>query len=251
VTDPTVYALDEMSWVDVAAHLASDSRIIIPIGSLEQHGPHLPLGTNTLIALRIADDLSAEFRVLRAPAMSYGINYYGATRPVGRAYAGTTTLRAKTLHRAVNELLAGWELHGIQEFIVVTAHRHEPHLEALATLSTRAARVRVLSIWDVAIADLLTSQPGPLHADEAETAVMLHLYPDLVRMDRARDAAVTPAAVRRFRQGRLPPPPPDGAGVIGKPTAATAERGRQIYERILSAVRRAVFTPGEHETDTL
>jgi creatinine amidohydrolase len=249
--NPSVHALDEMSWVDVAAHLAADARLIIPIGSLEQHGPHLPLGTNTLIALRIADDLSAQFRVLRAPAMSYGINYYGATRPVGRAYAGTATLRSKTLHRAVNELLAAWELHGIAEFIVVTAHRHEPHLDALATLSTRGARVRVLSIWDIDIADLLVSQPGPLHADEAETAVMLHLYPDLVRMDRARDAPLTPAAVRRFHQGRLPPPPPDGSGVIGNPTAATAERGARIYERILRAVRRAVFASGENESDTL
>ena len=77
-------------------------------------------------------------------------------------------------------------------------------------------------------------------------------YPGyLVRMDRARDAPLTPAALRRFQQGKLPPPPPDGSGVIGNPTAATADRGRQIYERILRAVRRAVFRPGENESDTL
>jgi creatinine amidohydrolase len=246
-----VHALDEMSWVDVAAHLATDARLIIPIGALEQHGPHLPLGTNNLIAIRIADDLSSRFGVLRAPAMSYGVNYYGGTRPVGRAYAGTASLRHKTLHRALNELITAWELHGIREFILVTAHRHEPHLDALATLSTRAARVRVLSIWDVDIADLLETQPGPLHAGEAETSVMLYLYPDLVRMDRARDTPLTPDGVRRYRQGRLPPPTPDGSGVIGHPTAATPERGRLIYERILKSVHRAVFRMAENESDTL
>jgi creatinine amidohydrolase len=245
------HALDEMSWVDVAAHLARDARLIIPIGALEQHGPHLPLGANTLIATRVADDLAQQFGVLRAPAMSYGVNYYGGTRPVGRAYAGTATLRQKTLHRVLNELLAAWELHGIQEFILLTAHRHEPHLDALATLITRTARVRVVSLWDVEVADLLESQPGPLHADEAETSVLLHLYPDLVRMDRARDAPLSPAALLRYRQGRLPTPPAEGSGIVGNPLSASAEKGRRIYERVVGAVRRAVFNAPEVESDTL
>ncbi len=250
----TSLRLDEMSWIDVAAHLARDPRLLIPIGALEQHGPHLPLGANTRISERIAQDLSAEFRVLCAPTINYGLNYYGVKISVGRAYAGTATLRQKTLHRAVNELLATWESHGIAEFILITAHRHEPHLDALATLVTRRARVRVVSVWDVDVFDLLEAQPGPQHAGEAETSLMLYLYPDRVRLDRAEDVPLSDEQLRRYDPHHLPPPPPNGPGVVGIPTASTSEKGRAIYERILGAVRRSVFTvapAAASESDTL
>jgi N-acetylmuramoyl-L-alanine amidase len=217
--DDACFGLDELSWIDVAAHVAGDPRLIIPVGALEQHGPHLPLGANVLLARKVAVDLSIEFRVLRAPTMHYGVNVAG-----DRAYAGTAWLQQKTLHRAVNELLATWEAHGFAEFILVTAHRHEPHLDALATLVTDRARVRVVSIWDVPIGDLLEAQPGPLHGCEAETSVMLHLYPELVHMERARDFELPADEFDRYIADRLPALPPGGAGVVGRPTLATAAR---------------------------
>jgi creatinine amidohydrolase len=239
--------LDEMSWVDVAAHIARDPRMIVPIGALEQHGPHLPLGTNVLIARRIAVDLSQEFSVLRAPTIYYGVNVKGA-----QAYAGTATLRQKTLHRSLNELLGAWERHGITEFIVITAHRHEPHLDALATLITRTARVRVVSIWDVDITDLLETQPGPLHADEAETSLMLHLYPEVVKMDRAKDFELSASQFKRYMKGQLVVAPAGGSGVVGHPTAATAGKGESIYKRMLHVVGDAVFVaPRDIESDTI
>ena len=239
--------LDELSWVDVAAHIARDPRMIVPVGALEQHGPHLPLGSNVLIARRIAVDLSQEFSVLRAPTIYYGVNVKGAQH-----YAGTATLRQKTLHRSLNELLASWEMHGITEFIAITAHRHEPHLDALATLVTRRARVRVVSVWDVDITDLLETQPGPLHGCEAETSLMLHLYPEVVRMDRARDFELSDAQFKRYIKGQLVVPPAGGAGVVGHPTAATAAKGESIYKRMLHVIGDAVFVaPKDVESDTI
>jgi creatinine amidohydrolase len=239
--------LDELSWIDVAAHLARDPRLIVPVGALEQHGPHLPLGSNVLIARRLALDLSRESGVLRAPTFHYGVNVRSE-----RAYAGTASLQMKTLHRALNELLADWEQHGVMEFIILTAHRHEPHLEALATLTTDRARVRVIDIWDVDVSDLLEVQACPLHADEAETSIMLYLYPDLVRMDRARDFQLPPDAFDRYVRGVLPVPPPGGAGAVGSPTAASAAKGERIYRRILETIRLAVFqTTADRDSDTL
>lgn len=232
----SILALDELSWIDVAAHLARDPRLIIPVGALEQHGPHLPLGTNVLIGRALAAELSERYEVLRAPTMYYGVNVR-----TDRAYAGTATLSQKTLHRALNELLASWEDDGIAEFILVSAHRHEPHLDSMATLVTRQARVRVVSAWDVDIADLLERQPGPLHGCEAETSVMLHLYPELVRFERARDFALSEQAFQRYIRDRLPKPPAGGAGVVGYPTAATAAKGEAIFKRLLDVIGAAVF----------
>jgi creatinine amidohydrolase len=242
----TLLSLDELSWIDAAAHLARDPRLIIPVGALEQHGPHLPLGSNVLIARRVASDLSGEYGVLRAPAIHYGVNVPGE-----REYAGTATLRQKTLHRAINELLAAWEEQGILEFIIVTAHRYEPHLDALATLSTERARVRVVSVWDVEVGDLLKTQPGPLHACEAETSVMLYLYPGLVRMERARDHQISTEQFDRYIRGELPAPPAGGAGVVGNPTSATAELGEAIYTRLIGAIRKAIFLAADDESDTV
>jgi creatinine amidohydrolase len=244
-----VPVLDEMSWVDIAAHLARDPRLIIPIGALEQHGPHLPLGANTRIATRIAHSLAARWRVLCAPTVNYGVNHDGGQPRAGRAWAGTASLRRKTMHRALNELLDSWESHGIAEFILITAHRHGPHIDALTTLMTRAARVRVVSVWDVDVSDLLDSQPGPQHAGEAETSLMLHLCPGRVAMDRARDEPPR----RSERNGESPPRPrPDGPGNVGYPTLATAATGARIFERMLEIIGRAVFAARETaDSDTL
>lgn len=241
-------ALDELSWSEVAGHIAIDPRIIMPVGALEQHGPHLPLGTNVLIARSVALDLSQEFDILRAPTFSYGVNVEAE-----HVFAGTASLTSKVLHRALNELLESWERHGVAEFILITAHRHEPHQAALAALATASARVRVVQVWDVPIHDLLDAQKVPLHGGEAETSVMLHLYPELVSMERARDFDVSPAVFRRYLRGAMTRPPEGSAGSIGHPTAASAEKGARIYERILTAIRNGVFIRQreQQETDTI
>lgn len=239
-------ALDELSWIDVAAHLARDPRLLIPVGALEQHGAHLPLGSNVLIARHFCLDLSQEFGLLRSPTFHFGVNVQ-----TERAYAGTASLARKTLHRSLNELLDAWEGHGVTEFILVTAHRHEPHLEALASLISTGARVRVIDIWDVPIHDLLDGQETAEHAGEAETSIMLHLYPDLVRMDRARDFQLSPDEFRRYVRGGMPAPPAGGTGCVGRPTLATAEKGARIYRRILEGIRRAVFVRSDEDSDTL
>ena len=159
---------------------------------------------------------------------------------------------APYLRRALNELLESWEQHGVTEFVLITAHRHEPHQAALAALTTARARVRVVQVWDVPITDLLGVQQVPLHGGEAETSVMLHLYPELVRMERARDFDVSPADFKRYLRGAMSTPPPGSAGSLGRPTAADAVKGERIYQRLLGAIRAGVFVREEHpETDTL
>ena len=286
--DETLLELHHLSWVDAAARIALDPRLIVPVGALEQHGRNLPLGTNALITRRIAHDLSRAARVLCAPTLSYGVNV-----SMERHFVGTASLRPKTLHRALNDLLASWEPQGVKEFIIITAHRHEPHLDALATLVTQGARVRVVSIWDVPIGDLLQTQTGPKHGGEAEMSVMMHLYPDRVDMGRSSNLNQTRAGNGVGTASAGGGSKDDGAGATGDRTAAgrdgdtpdekgaagerahaivdgpvsdddeiarhvaaaSAEKGAVIYDRLLTTIRRAVLDGAgpqtEEDTDTL
>src|SRR2546423_15014565 len=107
--------IKEMRPDDIASALKVDTRLIVPIGTCEQHGPHMPLGADTIIVERLADDLSSEFGVLRAPTLEYGVNIV-----TERGFAGNASLRRKTLHRALNDLLDTWESTGVTEVIRLT-----------------------------------------------------------------------------------------------------------------------------------
>jgi creatinine amidohydrolase len=220
---------------EVAAIIASDPRLIIPVGTCEQHGPHLPLGTATIIAEALADDLSSAYGVIRAPTIEYGVNVDSE-----REAPGNATMRKKTLHRMLNDLLASWETSGFREFILITAHDHDPHQEALATVITRVARVRVVDIYAIRIDDLLDGQDEHMHGGEADTSLLLYLAPRLVRMDFAQDTMIDREALRRYRRGWLRVPK-ESAGSIGRPTLASAAKGKAMYERIRQRISERIF----------
>jgi creatinine amidohydrolase len=226
--------LKELTPPDVAAILASDPRLLVPVGCNEAHGNHLPFGCDTIIVERLADDLSAMSGVLRAPTVEYGVN-----APSKEPTIGNAGVRKKTLHRLLNDLVAAWEQCGIEELILLTAHSFDPHQEALATVITARAKVRVVDLFAVDLADLLEGQLEPMHGDEVDTSLLLHLAPEFVRRDAAEDYMVERAVLRRFRRkgGTMRGP----SGSIGRPTLASAEKGRLLYERILDRVATRVL----------
>ncbi|MEK7403131.1 MAG: creatininase family protein [Gemmatimonadota bacterium] len=227
--------IKEMRPADIAAAVAADPRLILPVGTCEQHGPHLPLGCDTIIVEQLADDLSAEFGVLRAPTLEFGVNTATARR-----YAGNASLRRKTLHRALNDLIDSWEASGIREFILLTAHEHDGHIDALATVVTSGARVRVVDLFDVDLTDLLEDQSDPIHGGEVDTSLMLYLAPDLVRLDLALDYTMATRDQQRYRKGWLKIPELS-PGSVGRPSLASPEKGHALYQRIHSQVRERVL----------
>jgi creatinine amidohydrolase len=160
---------------EVRARLARDPRLIIPVGTIERRAPHLPLGTDTILVERLADQLSAEFGVLLAPTVEYGVNPRTRTPS-----PGTTTVRRKTLHRFMNDLVGGWEDAGVRGFIIITAHGHEPHQEALSTLRSRHASIRTVDIFSARLESDLGEPSGPDAADPVETALLLYIDQRLV-----------------------------------------------------------------------
>jgi creatinine amidohydrolase len=227
--------LKELIPSEVAAILADDPRLIIPVGTCEQHGPHLPMGCDTVIVERLADDLSAEFGVLRAPTVEYGVNV-----ETEHGFVGNGSVRKKTLHRMLNDLLASWEATGVREFILLTAHGHDPHQEALATVITSEARVRVVDIFGVDVHDLLEGQTEPMHGDEVDTSLMLYLAPQLVRVELAQDYMMSREELRRYRRGWLRVPK-GSPGSIGRPSLASATKGEALYDRIRQRISDRIF----------
>lgn len=206
----------------------------MPVGACDQYGPHLPIGSSTVVAEEIASQLSQDFGVLRAPAVAYGVNVPGE-----RCLAGAAGLREKTLHRVLNDLLASWEDHGFTEFILITAHSHDPHVEALATVTGTTARVRVLDVLDIDFSGLLTGQRVPQHAGEIMTSLMLHLRPDKVNLEQAED--FPPDRLGSKQTARVSRLPEESLGVVGFPSLATAETGERILSHIVQKIREKVF----------
>ncbi len=227
--------LKELTPPEVEAALARDARLIIPVGTCEQHGRHLPMGCDTIIVDALADDLSAELQILRAPSVEYGVNAVHE-----RTVPGNATLRRKTLLRALNDLTDTWEAGGICEFIFLTAHGHEGHQEALSTVITKGARVRVVDILSINVTDLTTSQLAPLHGDEIDTSLLLYLAPNLVRMDLAEDYMNALAERGSVHRATLKVPKSSN-GSVGRPTLANAETGEAIYTRIRNKIRDRIF----------
>ncbi len=160
----------------IAATLADDARLIVPVGTCAQYHPSLPLGCATIFVERLADDLSAEFAVLRAPSVEYGVNSDKIP-----AYPGQVSVRKKTLHRLLNDTLAAWEAHGVNEIILLTAHPYDPHHEAIETVATSHARVRVVDTFSVNLSDLVGTPKDQYNFGNLFVSLMLFLAPTLVR----------------------------------------------------------------------
>lgn len=228
--------LAELTWRGAAEHLKEDPRILLPVGVLLQHGPHLPLGTDSFVVTHLADEISRRFGVLRAPTLAYGA---GSDRD--GEYAGSAPLRGKTLHRTLNELVSVWESHGVEEFVLLTTHGYGPHLQALATVASETARVRAVDLHAIDLSDHLECHQGGEHAGELATSLMLHLEPDLVRLEEMEDAELPVEMVGQLRVGEEPVPPPGSSGVVGCPSAASAEKGAEVFDYLVEFLGAHVF----------
>lgn len=225
-------SLDRLSWFQVQDQLAKDDRLLIPIGALAQHGPHLPLGTNTMIADRVATAVSVRLNILKAPPLHYGV-----IAPNKMQYPGESGLRRKTLHRTVNELLAGWEDRGVRRFYLITSYRYDAHLDALLMALTTGAATAVINLYAVPLDGIVETSPVREHGGELETSLVLFLEPESV----THANVPQPSEVRRSYPRRGIPTPPSGSqGVVGNPGAGSKDKGRRAFLRYVEAVCNAV-----------
>lgn len=245
-TQPTAAVrLDRIPWSEAAERLRRDPRLILPVGTCMQHGPHLPLGADSLIITRLAEAIAARYDILLAPTLPFG-----ASSPRDAEYAGTASLSGKTLHRVLNELVSCWEAHGMEELVLMTGHGYGPHLYALATVVSETARIRSVDLHAIDLSAFLDQPHTREHAGELATSLLLHLAPELVRMESVRDVALEERRIQKLMAGEEPVPVAGSIGVVGRPSLATAEAGSAIFEYLVGHIGGGLFGPGTQAAQT-
>jgi creatinine amidohydrolase len=251
------HRLEELSWPQAEAALAAGAIAIIPIGSLEQHGRHLALNTDNVLAdafgEAVAERAAARgVRVLVCPSVHYGYTMHNMDFP------GTMTLRLETLLALGEDLATSLVHHGCRKIILMNFHGS--NWSVLDLISRRVmnrhpeALVASVSPVKMAAAQLealreAKEMGGMSHACELETSLMLFLRPELVQMDLAvRDISQPESRFywRDILRGSRGVAMADltrhasRTGVVGDPTLATAEKGKQFFEIIATTCEEFV-----------
>ena len=240
--------LDELTWPEVQAHMrAGCDTVVMALGATEQHGHHLPLGTDAMLGDHLARLVAERLGAFVAPTVRLGCSEHHL------AFPGTLSLRDTTLHAIVADVVRSLARAGFARVVLLPTHGGNlvPLAAAVADLEEHAIAVVGLTDIEVLLALALLGQEelgvpvneGGLHAGEWETSMLLAARPELVHLDRAQ-AGFTgepeAALAGLFDQGVQAIAP---NGVIGDPSRASAEHGHRYWERavelILDEVARA------------
>jgi creatinine amidohydrolase len=217
--------LAELTWVQVDR--ATRRVLLVPLGSVEQHGPHLPLDTDTRIAVAVASGAAASREgVAVAPAVAFGASGEHA------AFAGTLSIGTRALREVLVELgrdgARDWEA-------LLLVNGHGGNADAVASAVARLrGEGRQCDAFHVA------PPSGDAHAGRTETALLLHLDPSAVRLDLAEAGEPRPVGelMDRLRAGGVRSVSPNG--VLGDPRGATAAEGRRLLDELIEGCAAAL-----------
>jgi creatinine amidohydrolase len=221
---------ENLTMPGIEALRQQTQTVILPLGSLEEHGPHLPLGTDTFHAMEVARRVDLLRPVVVAPPLFYGI-----CRST-REHPGTVSISGDALRTML--LAVGREFYrqGMRHLVFISGHAGGTHISAILETGEQLlaelpeVRVAVVNLLDV-LREVLADRPdlvktrGDSHAGEVETAIMMAAYPDLVRGTAPEEWPKFPKYVLVRNKRHYWP-----GGVWGNPTLATAAQGEAILE---------------------
>lgn len=214
--------------------------VLIPTGAVEQHGPHLPLGTDVMLAGAVASGVAERLGCSLADPLAYGCSWHHTD------FAGTVSLRTSTFISLVFDVCGSLSASGFVPVLINGHHGNKAALQvALADLAEAGVRAYAASYFDLLADAVERVLPRPEasvgHACALETSLVLHLWPELVDRE-AVPTGGTPQTwpdPHMFADASVSVVKPFGeinpTGVIGRPEVASAERGKQLFE---SAVER-------------
>jgi creatinine amidohydrolase len=227
----------DLAWPEIGALAAGRSTEVglLPVGATEQHGPHLPTGTDTVIATTLAEMVSARTGAPVLPALSIASSYgHGTSLP------GTLSLAPELLATLARQVIEWAALSGLRRVLLVNAHLGNDSALGMATDHIRLhrpdLRAGVVGWWsaDAEVMAEVLADGDDIHANRAETSLMMKIAPALVRPDRmigADDPDRTPGLVFRYSAPSL-----STNGVTGRPSEATLELGAWMLDRTVGAL---------------
>ncbi|MFC7187139.1 creatininase family protein [Halorubrum yunnanense] len=227
--------LADRTWPELGARLSEESVAVVPLGSTEQHGPHLPLATDHLIAEALASAAAEEADVIRTPTIQVGVS------PHHRQFPGTMWVDPPEFREYVEAFTRNLAYHGIDRVVYVNAHGgNVQHLREVGRRLHRDGTTYALEwMWDESIPELvdeLFEHNGP-HAGPKETAMITHIAPELVREDQLEnardDGLVHLGDSDAFVHGaRTFYDSVDNSanGAFGDPTDVTPEKAERLFE---------------------
>jgi creatinine amidohydrolase len=242
--------MNRLTWMEYQARVRDDkSPIFLPVGALEQHGPHLPLGTDAILSAAVADGVAGATSGLVAPALAYGYK----SQPKcggGQHFPGTTSLDAMTLAHTVRDSVREFARHGVEKLVIVNGHYENQWFLiegidlAMRELGKTKLEIMRLEYWDFFTPSKARVFPDGFpgyaleHAAVIETSMMLHYHPELVHVDRIPNdppADFPPYDMYPTRTDWVPP-----SGVLSSARTATKEKGAAMVEELTTLIAAAV-----------
>lgn len=236
------YMMQNMTWKEFEAK--KDNVIILPIGSTEQHGPHLPLSVDTVIAEKIAVKFAEKIDGIVAPTVCYGYK----SKPLsggGPLFPGTIDLNGATLMNIVEDILEEFIKDGLTKIFILNAHFENEAfiLESVDIVSRRHPNVTIVETnwWDVLSQETIDKVfdvipfPGWAfeHAAITETSLMMYLAPELVREENMSDEmGAEPSAYAKYPivHGMVP-----DSGILAPSVSSTYEKGKLMTDEAISS----------------
>ncbi|MFC1891831.1 creatininase family protein [Thermodesulfobacteriota bacterium] len=234
------YILGELTWTEAEERFRETDLALLPVGAIEQHGPHLPLDTDSFdaehLAFLVAENCT-DPKPLVLPVVNYGVSYHHAD------FSGTITISPETLSKIVYDIGMSAVSHGIKKLVIINGHGgNSPALHFASQMLNRDSHIfTCVESGETSDSDILaiTETPNDVHAGEIETSTALASRRHLVQLEKARKFIPRfPIKYLNFSSKRsvgwyVRTSKISSNGVIGDPTKASVEKGKVIWEHMV------------------
>ncbi|UKL14592.1 creatininase family protein [Dissulfurimicrobium hydrothermale] len=220
--------LEEITMPAFVQGLSKTRTVIVPFGSVEEHGAHLPLGTDTAHVYELAKEACKVRPIFVAPPI-----WYGLCKSTGR-HPGTVTISGATVKILTIEIVTSLYQHGLRNFVLISGHAGKTHMAALLDAGEeilgrlKEAKVAVLTVLDLVamIADGLVETKNDSHAGEVETSLMEFLRPWQIKGTSPEEYPIFPHSILVRNKRAFWP-----GGIWGNPAKASREKGETILKK--------------------
>lgn len=228
-----------MTRDEVAEAIDDYPVAILPLGATEQHGHHLPLGVDVMLAEGISRRVAEETGALLLPAVSFGYSW------VWRDIPGTVSIQQHHVEAIIKDVAHGVSRYGVELLVLINGHEaNDASMKYAVRELQDEVSMPVVYFFYPGLAEVMAKHcesptwHGMIHACELETSLMLALYPEHVRMDKA--VAEYPERPSLYGRSTISLGDLSESGVYGDPTKATAEKGRLMLDAFVGTISENV-----------